>query len=258
MSAHSGCSTDSAGPPSRVRGSPAVPSGPSGATRSSVPSHGIRGWSQATQASSRPSGDGRGKARKSLPETSSRTADGSPAPAPSSGTATSARWIRPSACASRTHHTSRPSGAGTGSAYRQAAGSAGSGVSGTGASEPGSSRYSRWSDHDEKTSPVPAGVGTGSQHSPPYSCTRVRAFQPAGRTSAIRPAPSRRTTANRPPSSGRPSDHHTSSPTGCTNCTARSPPATSVAPMGDGHAPYGATIRSGIPPSSWTARPVPD
>ena len=41
---------------------------------------------------------------------------GSAAPAPDSGTATSERRIAPSSCASRTHHTSPASGAGTGSA----------------------------------------------------------------------------------------------------------------------------------------------
>ena len=47
---------------------------------------------------------------------------------------------------------------------------------------------------------------------PPYSCTRVRAFQGAGRTSVTVPSGERRTTTDRPPSSGRDSDHHTSAP----------------------------------------------
>lgn len=155
-----------------------TPSSSSSPTRSSVPSHGIRGWSQAIQASRRPSGLIRGKARKSLSATTSRTS-----PDPSSGTATTARvtGARP-VSVSRTHHTSVPSCESTGSAYRQPDGVGGSGVSGCG-SLPASSRYRRWSLHSLKTSAWPASVGTASQHAPPYSCTRVRAFHGAGSTS---------------------------------------------------------------------------
>ena len=104
-----------------------VPSGPSSPTRSSVPSQGIRGWSQAIHATRRPSGAGRGKARKSLPPAISRTAAGSVAAAPDTGTATRCRRIVPSECASRTHQISSPPGPSTGSAYRRPAASAGSG-----------------------------------------------------------------------------------------------------------------------------------
>ena len=60
-SRQTGASTDSLTPPLT---SPPLP-GPgssSRATRSSVPSHGIRGWFQHTQARRRPSGEGAGNA----------------------------------------------------------------------------------------------------------------------------------------------------------------------------------------------------
>src|SRR5215469_14955694 len=114
-SAQAGASTDSVGPPiTSVDSATVVPV--TGPTRSSVPSHGMRGWSQLIQASRVPSGDGVGKARKSAPVTSTRTAEGSSCAVPSSGTATIARVIAgscpscPAECASRTHQTSRPSG----------------------------------------------------------------------------------------------------------------------------------------------------
>src|SRR5215472_18272134 len=66
-----------------------------GATRSSVPSHGMCGWFQQIQASHWPLGDGVGNAKKSEPVTSRRTAPGSVPPDPSSGTATIARVTFP-------------------------------------------------------------------------------------------------------------------------------------------------------------------
>ena len=124
-------------PPSRVRHAVTAPSAPSSPTRSSVPSHGICGWSQAIQASRRPSGDSRGQARKCEPPTTDRTATGVGGGAPSSGTATMSRRIVPPACASRTHQTSPPPRSSPRSAYRRPAGAGRSGVSGTGASAAG-------------------------------------------------------------------------------------------------------------------------
>src|SRR5215470_5082751 len=88
-SRQSGASTDSRLLPLIRRLLPTEPSS-TGAIRSSVPSHGMFGWFQQIHASQRPSGDGVGKAKKSKPDTSSRTARGSAAPDPSSGTATMA------------------------------------------------------------------------------------------------------------------------------------------------------------------------
>ena len=52
----SGCRIDSCGPPATSRSPETVPSPASSAVHSSVPSHGIRGWSQLSQARRRPSG----------------------------------------------------------------------------------------------------------------------------------------------------------------------------------------------------------
>ena len=59
---HSGWTTDSSGPPATVTGSPARASPASSASRSSVPSQGMFGWSHSSQASRRPSGLTRGLA----------------------------------------------------------------------------------------------------------------------------------------------------------------------------------------------------
>ena len=59
---------------------------------------------------------------------------------------------------------------------------------------------------------------------PPYSCTAVRAFQGAARPRRPRRRARRRSTALRPPSSGRLSDHHTSSPSNATAPGARRRP----------------------------------
>ncbi len=59
---HSGWTTDSSGPPATVTGSPARAPPASSASRSSVPSQGMFGWSHSSQASRRPSGLTRGLA----------------------------------------------------------------------------------------------------------------------------------------------------------------------------------------------------
>ena len=122
------------------------PSAPGTApTRSSVPSQGIRGWSQLIHASLVPSGDGVGNAKKSAPVTRTRMAPS--AAEPSSGTATIARFTfmpppvwKPASglpssgrTVSRTHQISRPSGDRVRSANRNPAPS---GVSGVGSPAP--------------------------------------------------------------------------------------------------------------------------
>src|SRR6185437_7370722 len=132
LSRQTGASTDSRLLPLISLPLPGVPAS-TGATRNSVPSHGMCGWFQQIQASHWPSGDGVGNAKKSKPVTSTRTAPGSVAAEPSSGTATIARVTFPAECSSRTHHTSRVSGDSTKSAYRDSGVVfAGLGVSGTG------------------------------------------------------------------------------------------------------------------------------
>ena len=69
---HSGWTMEIPGPPATVRASPGEPSAAIGATRRRVASHGMSGWSHSSQASSEPSGEGRGAATKSGPETSTR------------------------------------------------------------------------------------------------------------------------------------------------------------------------------------------
>ena len=106
MSRHSGASTDSRRLPWTRRPLPGIPFS-TGATRSSVPSHGMYGWFQQIQASHFPSGEGVGKAKKSVPVTRVRILSGAAAAEPSSGTATIARLTLPSSCRSWTHQTSR-------------------------------------------------------------------------------------------------------------------------------------------------------
>src|SRR5215472_18077060 len=87
LSRHTGASTDSRLLPLISRLLPRTPP-VSGATRNSVPSHGMCGWFQQIHASQLPSGDGVGNAKKSNPVTRTRTAVGSEAADASSGTAT--------------------------------------------------------------------------------------------------------------------------------------------------------------------------
>ena len=123
---HRGWPTETPGPPATFVGSPSAMPPPSvrrAATSSRPASHGMSGWSQVTQASHRPSGDGRGAATKS--PGCARTRAG---PEPSRGTATrswevtSASVTRsppgphPSPCRSATETSHRPSGVGRPSA----------------------------------------------------------------------------------------------------------------------------------------------
>ena len=135
LSRHSGASTDSRLLPLISLALPGLPPS-TGATRSSVPSHGMWGWFQQIHASHCPSGDGVGKAKKSKPVTSTRTAASAAAADPSSGTATMALVTLPPVWRSRTHQTSAPSGESAKSAYLSAPGAAGSGVRGTGCPVP--------------------------------------------------------------------------------------------------------------------------
>ncbi len=135
LSRHSGASTDSRLLPLISRALPGLPPS-TGATLSSVPSHGMCGWFQQIHASHCPSGDGVGKAKKSKPVTSTRMAASAAAADPSSGTATMALVTLPPAWRSRTHHTSAPSGESAKSAYRSAPGAAGLRSQGHGLSRP--------------------------------------------------------------------------------------------------------------------------
>src|SRR6201996_1395876 len=223
-----------------------------GATRSSVPSHGMFGWFQLIQASRVPSGDGVGKAKNCAPETSTRSAPASDAAEPSSGTATMSRrtatpppmW-KPSGPApspaartvSLTHQISWPSRASTRSAKRKPPSA---GVSGTGsmpASTAPPAAYSRWSAKLAKTRsnpPASDSDGTARYDLPPYSCTRVLAFHGAGSSSlGSADAPADATTVDRPPSDGRRSCHQTSPPAMDGYETATAPLATSAALIGD-------------------------
>lgn len=74
---------------------------------------------------------------------------------------------------------------------------------------------------------------------PPYSMTRLRTFQGAGRTVSSVPSAFRRTSVRRPPSAGRGSVHQASSPTKPTNSGWPSCAAASLASIGEGHEPYG-------------------
>ena len=64
---HSGCATDSSGPPAARSGSPSEPSAAIAATRRRVASHGMLGWSHSSQARRSPAGEIRGAATKSGP-----------------------------------------------------------------------------------------------------------------------------------------------------------------------------------------------
>ncbi len=154
--------------PATVTGAP-----PSGATRSSVPSHGMFGWFQLIQASLVPSGDGVGKAKNWAPRTRTRIAAASSAADPSSGTATISRrtamppprW-KPSGSGgcpagrvvSRTHQIASPVGESTRSANRKPPSA---GVSGTGSPPSASAAptaYSRWSAKFAKTRSNPPAI----------------------------------------------------------------------------------------------------
>lgn len=108
--------------PATDRGADSVPSAETSARITSVPSHGIRGWSQASQTACRPSGESRGPVtNRCRPSDSSRTAARSCAADPSSGTATTARRtsVGPSPVnSSMTHQTSPRSGRNCGSTQR--------------------------------------------------------------------------------------------------------------------------------------------
>ena len=100
---------------------------------------------------------------------------------------------------------------------------------------PASSRYSRWSENSVNHSVPPDTVHAP----PPYSCTRVRAFHGAGRTSVTVPSADRRTIADRPPSAGRDSDHQTSSPSTTTSPSRAAARTTSSEVIGVGQLPWG-------------------
>ena len=191
--------------------------------RSSVPSHGIRGWSQLIHASFVPSGDAVGNAKNCAPVTRTRMAAASDAADPSSGTATIARltfmpppvwnpgsgWPSSGRLVSRTHQISRPSGERVRSANRNPAPS---GVSGAGAPRPrptGKPLVGEVREDEIEAGPS----GTGRNDRPPYSCTRLRAYHGAGSSSrgAVSPSPAAMI-VTRPPSAGRLSCHQTSSP----------------------------------------------
>ena len=182
-----------------------VPSPATSASISSVPSHGIRGWSQAIQAARRPSGESRGpvtnRCRSSV---SSRTAPRSSAADPSSGTAAITRRTSVGAVAGELLQDAphfaplRGATAGRPSAVRRRR--ADSGVSGRGSPGPsGSYAYSRWSAKLTKTtSGPPSARPAPAQGRPPYSMTRLRTFHGAGSTDSSVPSARRRTRARRP------------------------------------------------------------
>src|SRR5690348_209792 len=227
-----------------------------GATRSSVPSHGMFGWFQLIHASFVPSGDEVGNAKNCAPETSTRIAAASAAAEPSSGTATISRrtatppprWKPagggvPSAgsTVSRTHQISWSSGERVRSAKRKPPSA---GVSGTGsmpASTAPPAAYSRWSAKLAKTRsnpPASDSDGTGRYDLPPYSCTRVLAFHGAGSSSRGSPdGPADATIVIRPFSDGRRSCHHTSPPAIDGYVTPVAPVATSAAVIGEFQVP---------------------
>jgi hypothetical protein len=219
-STHSGCSTLSVVEPARIRVSPVSRS----VRWSSVPSQGICGCSQPIQARRLPSGEKRGNATKCAPPASERIPVSSSAPVPSSSTATMSRVTVPSACVSRTAITSEPRMLMSPNRKPRPAG-----VSGTGVEPPSSSRYRRWSVNSTNTS---ARSAVTAHAPPPYSCTRLRAFHGAGSAS-----PRALRTAYRPPSEGRPSSHHTSSPTQHPPCTGCPLSAMSRAVIGERQVP---------------------
>ncbi len=240
---HSICGTDSSGPPANGRTPVKAPSSVMSASSTVVPSHGIRGWSQAIQAARRPSGEIRGPVTKRFRSSlSSRTAARSPAAEPSSGTAAITRRTsvgRGPVNSSRTHHTSPRSSRSTGSAQRSPPPTAETGVSGRGAASPsGAWAYNRWSAKWQNTRTARPSASTApAQGWPPYSMTRLRTFQGVGSGVCSVPSGRLRTSARRPPSAGRASVHHTSSPTTPTYSGRPSCSATSRASIGDGQAP---------------------
>lgn len=246
---HSTWQTDSSRSPTRGR-TPVNPPVPSiSASMTTVPSHGIRGWSQAIQAARRPSWETLGPVtNRCRSSESSRTAARSSAAEPSSGTAATTRRTSVGAGpvnSSSTHQTSPAapcSGRTCGSAQRSPPPTSDTGVSGHGAAGPsGAYAYSRWSakwTNTTRSSPLSRTVP--AQGWPPYSITRLRMFQGAGSTGAVVPSARRRIRARRPFSAGRGSVHHTSSPrvprwSGRPSCE-----AASAASTGDGQVPYGA------------------
>lgn len=243
---HSICGTDSSGPPPKLRALWNVPSSAMSASITSVPSHGIRGWSQAIQATRRPSGETFGPVTKRCRSSeSSRTAPRSSAADPSSGTAAITRRTSVGASpvnSSRTHHTSPRSPrsrCSCGSTQRSPPPTPDSGVSGHGSPDPsGAYAYSRWSVKFTKTTSGPPSVRPApAQGRPPYSMTRLRTFHGTGSTESVVPSARRRTRARRPASAGRGSVHHTSSPTTPTYSGRPSCDAASRASTGDGHVP---------------------
>ena len=208
-SSHSGCMIEVSVSPATISPCPALPP-ISGATCSSVPSHGICGCSQLIHARCDPSGLSRGWATNRADGVMRRSAAGSSAAEPSSGTATTYRSMcgapsapgrgpsSPPVWSSQIHHTSVvPPGRVTtvGSAQRRDGPCADStsgptGVSGRGDS-PSRKAWTRWSSKFTKTIsgsasgavPGAAGAcGTTVQLAPPYSCTRERALNGAGST----------------------------------------------------------------------------
>ncbi len=69
-----GSPTDSSAPPATRRASPGTPAASSAATQSSLPCHGMRGWSQLSQARRVPSSERRGLEKKSWPDASTVSA----------------------------------------------------------------------------------------------------------------------------------------------------------------------------------------
>jgi hypothetical protein len=190
----------------------------------------MSGCCHCSQASDRPSGDSRGSETKSFPATSTVVV-------PSRSTRTTS-WTTSAAaplgeCVSRTATTALPSEVTCRSAWRTPAAISGAGVTATGSLLPGSTRYSRWSAKSVNHTVPPATVHAP----PPYSCTRVRAFHGGGSRSVVVPSGLRRTSTVRPPSLGRPSAHHTSSPSTTTSPSRAAARTTSSEVIGVGQLP---------------------
>ena len=143
-------------------------------TTSWAASHGMSGWFHCSHDSVTPSGASRGSETKSGPDTSTSVEPSGPTRTIS---LTTSAGRSPSAWVSRTASSAAGDHAEVGVPH--AGGTSGSGVTATGVSLPGSSRYSRWSENSVNHSVPPDTVHAP----PPYSCTRVRAFHGAGRTS---------------------------------------------------------------------------
>src|SRR4051794_25810868 len=243
-----GWTTDSPGPPASTCSVPWA-----SRTTSCAASHGMLGWSHCSQDRVTPSGASRASETKSGPETSACEPPG----VTRTISFTTSAGAAPAAWVSRT--ASSPSGTTRKSACRPPARTEGSGVPATGVSLPGSSRYSRWSENSVNHSVPPCTV----QAPPPYSCTRVRAFQGGGNTSLTVPSAERRTITDRPPSVGRDSDHHTSSPSTATSPSRAAARTTSSDVRGVGQLPVGETevmsVTLGPYGSVWDTRPdLPD